>query len=169
MVTQQYEALRERFGFDDWKGTNRLEQDLELHDVALPWDLIPGLDAGRVRLIDPGDGTRLLRASWTPPDKPDALLLLDIRECPSREAAHEVLLELLGNMQAPEVHQLQDAPGDVAFSYAAAVALTFARGNLAVSIANGGSGKAPVEPIARKIDDWIVRSGSGSPLPANSA
>ncbi|KRA79371.1 hypothetical protein [Altererythrobacter sp. Root672] len=169
MVTQQYEALRERFGFDDWKGTNRLEQDLELRDVALPKDLIPGLDAARVRLIDPGDGTRLLRASWTAPDRPDALLLLDIRECPSREAAHEVLLELLGNMQTPEVHRLDDAPGDVAFSYAAAVGLIFARGNVAVSIANGGSEKAPVEPIARKLDDWIIRSGSASPQPANSA
>ncbi|MBO9518244.1 MAG: hypothetical protein J7493_09270 [Porphyrobacter sp.] len=169
MVTQHYEAFRERFGFDDWKGANRLEQDLEVHDLALPRDLIPGLDAERVRHIDPGDGTRLLRASWTVPDKPGALLLLDIRECPSREAAHEVLLELLANMQSPEVRRIEDAPGDVAFSYAAAVALIFARGNLAVSLANGGSEMASVEPIARKIDDWIIRSGSSSPQPANMA
>lgn len=165
MVTQQYEALRERFGFDDWKDINRLDQDLEVRDLSLPTGFVSGLEAERIRLIDPGDGTRLLRASWAAPDKPGALLLMDIRECPSREAAHEVLLELLANMQSLEVRRLDDAPGDVAFSYNPAVAVVFARGNIAVSIANGGSEKEPVEPIARKVDEWIIRSGSGSPSP----
>lgn len=162
MVTQQYEALRERFGFDDWKA----EQDLQARDLALPRGLASGLEAERVRLIDPGDGTRLLRASWTPSERPEALLLLDVRECPTREAAHQVLLELLANMQSLEVQRLFDnAPGDVAFAYDAAVAVAFARGNVAVSIANGGSEIEPVGPIARKIDEWIVRSASGSPSP----
>jgi len=158
----QIEFLRERFGFDEWKDANRLDHEVEFHDITVPAGVLPGLEAGRVRAIDPGDGTRLLRASWFAEDDRDAMIVMDIRECPSRAAAHEVLLELLANIQSPHVERLTgDAPGDVAFSPGNSAALIFARGNVAVRIANGGARLVPVAPIAREIDAWLIE-GTGS-------
>ncbi|WP_395337313.1 hypothetical protein WBP06_22300 [Novosphingobium sp. BL-8H] len=162
----QIEFLRERFRFDEWKDANRLDHELELHDIAVPEGVLPGLEAGRVRRIDPGDGTRLLRASWFMADDRDAMIVMDIRECPSRTAAHEVLLELLANIQSPHVERLtEDAPGDVAFSSGSSAGLIFARGNVVVRVANGGARLVPVTPIAREIDTWLVEgTGSATPL-----
>jgi len=157
MPTEQPDAVRQRFDFTAWRGINRLDRDLSLRSLALPKDLIAGLDPARIREIDPGDGTRLLRASWPVPGREGALLVMDIRECDSREVAHEVLLELLANMQAPDVERFEDgAPGDVAFTRDASAAVVFARGNLALSIRNGGETVVPVEQVARDVDRWIV-------------
>jgi hypothetical protein len=157
MQTEQLEAVRKRYEFEAWKGINRLDHDLELRGLAIPAGLVPGLQAERIREIDPGDGTRLLRMSWVDPNQDGSLLLMDIRECPSRERAHEVLLELLANMQAPGVKRLGDeSPGDIAFGLNASAAVVFARGNVAVSIANGGSETVSVKEIVRQVDSWLL-------------
>jgi hypothetical protein len=160
MQTENLEAVRKRYEFDAWKGINRLDHELEIRGLAVPAGLIAGLQAERIREIDPGDGTRLLRISWVDPGQDGSLLLMDIRECPSRERAHEVLLELLANMQAPGVKRLGDeAPGDIAFGLNASAAMVFARGNVAISIANGGSETVSVNEIARMVDGWLVEQG----------
>lgn len=160
METEQLEAVRQRYEFSAWKGINQLDHELSIRDVKPPEGRIEGLDTQQIRRIDPGDGSRLLRMSWEVPDREGTLLLMDIRECPSRDAAHEVMLELLANMQAPDVYRLEeDAPGDIAFSRDPSASLIFARGNVAVSIANGGSEIVPVDQVARVMDEYIMEQG----------
>lgn len=157
MPTKQRDAVRQRFDFAAWRGTNRLDRELSVRNIALPKNLVAGLDPARIREIDPGDGSRLLRVSWPVPGQAAALLVMDIRECESRDAAHEVLLELLANMQAPDVKRLEDnAPGDVAFARDSTTAVVFARGNIAVSIGNGGETVVPVDEVAKTVDHWIM-------------
>lgn len=158
MQKEYLDAVRTRYHFDEWKGINRLEDDLELHDVAPPERLIPALKPEGIREIDPGDGTRLLRMRWFEPEHEGSLLLMDLRECESRDQAHEVLLEYLANMQAPDVSRLdEDAPGDIAFALDPSSALVFARGNLVISLSNGARTKAPADEVAQKIDQWIMK------------
>lgn len=157
MDTEQLDAVGRRFDFAAWRGINRLDREITVRNVALPKDLVAGLDHARVREINPGDGSRLLRMSWPVPGQDSALLVMDIRECDSRDAAHLVLLELLANMQAPDVRRLEDhAPGDVAFGRDPTDAVVFARGNVTVSIHNGGETVVPVDEVARIVDNWIV-------------
>lgn len=176
MTREDLEPFRERYRFDEWQGTSKLDQEIEVHGLAQPEALISGLkeiaglDADRVRVIELDDETRLFRASWQAKEKAEALILLDIRECPSRAAAHEVVLELLANMQSPHAQRLDEktALGDVAFAHESDgkagsdghAALVFARCNLAVRISNGGPEIMPVDAIARDIDRWIVERGS---------
>ena len=161
MATEQFDAVGERFEFAAWRGINRLDRDLSVRNIALPKGLVAGLDPARVREIDPGDGSRLLRVSWPVPGKEAALLVMDIRECESRDAAHQVVLELLANMQAPDVRRMEgDAPGDVAFARDPAAAVVFARGNIAFSIRNGGETLVPVDEVAKTLDTWIMEQRS---------
>ena len=157
MATEYLDALREKYGFSSWRGINPSGREFELRGVSLTQGVVGGLDARQVREIDPGDGSRLLRAAWKAPDKDESLLLMDVRECSSRLAAHEVLLEALANFQAPEVRRLEgDAPGDIAFAVDASAAVVFARGNIVVSIANGGTELVGADSIARRVDDWLL-------------
>lgn len=157
MSDEQLDAVGERFNFTSWRGINRLDRDLSIRNISMPKDLVAGLDFAHSREIDPGDGTRLLRMSWPVPGIEGALLIMDIRECDSRDVAHNVLLGLLANMQAPDVKRLEaDAPGDIAFAQNPATAMIFARGNIALSISNGGEIVVPVDEVARTIDQWII-------------
>lgn len=162
------DPFREQYGFAEWTGTGQSGYDRELHELALPRGLVANLDPQQVRSIEVGDGTRLLRASWPASDDDGSVLTMDIRECPSRQAAHEVLLELLANMQSPHVRRLEgDGPGDIAFAHNPGALLIFARGNIAVKIANGGSRTISAAEIAQEVDAWLV-SGAGlqPPLPS---
>ena len=157
MLNKQLDAVSQKFDFAAWRGINQLDRELLVRNIALPRDLVPGLDPGRIREIDPGDGSRLLRVSWPVPGQEAALLVMDIRECESRDVAHQVVLELLANMQAPDVKRLgDDAPGDVAFARDSTTDMIFARGNIALSIRNGGKTVVPVDEVAKTLDHWIM-------------
>lgn len=153
MDPEEQEILKRRFDFDSWPVTDRV-----VPEVTLPSDLVAGLDPIRIRRIDPGDGTSLSRVSWEVPDTDDAMLVLDVRECSDGQAARELLLELLANMQAPDIVRLDDAPGDIAFGREAQPrsAVAFARDNLVVWIRNGAKNAVPVDDEAARIDRWFT-------------
>lgn len=158
MSTEQIDSLKKQFDFDSWRGVNKLDRDLTAKQLCLPGDLLPGLEPARMREIDPGDGSRLLRASWSAPDDESTLYVMDVRECRSREHAHEVLLELLANTQTIDIKQVADKyPGDIAFA-ATPSAIIFARGNVVFSIYNGGDKARPVTEIASAVDHWITET-----------
>jgi hypothetical protein len=158
MPTEQRDFIEQRFDFSTWKGINRLDQDLLVRNISLPKDLVAGLDTSRIREIDPGDGSKLLRASWAAPGHKDAVLVMDIRECESRDTAHQVLLELLENMQSPDVKRLEESDlGDIAFAHDSTTAVIFARGNIVFNISNGGEKVIDVNEIAKTIDHWLMK------------
>ena len=157
MAEEYLEAVRQHYRFSEWNGVNKLDHDLVIENISVPKNLIDGLKLSNSREHELRDGSRLIRTSWVLPDKSDSFFLMDIRECASRESAHLVLLELLANMQAPDIQRLSDnAPGDVAFGREVLTFIIFARGNIAVSIANGGREIISVEQYAKTLDTWIV-------------
>lgn len=161
MDMNQIKFLKKQFDFDKWSGMSRLEKDFTVRNIVFSVDLISGLKLERVREIDPGDKTRLLRMSWTATGKTKGLLMIDVRECDTREAAHKVLLELLGNMQAPDVRMLDRCSfGDVSFGRKKSTAVIFARANIAVSIKNGGEAVLSVTKAAQAIDRAIMEQAN---------
>lgn len=150
------ESLKKHYDFEAWRGTNELGRNIERRNISLPRDLLQDLEPAQVRDIDPGDGTRLLRASWSVSGEDDGTVFVDLRECKSLDMAHQIVLELLANMQAPDVKRTKEPVGDVSFSRGDASFLIFARGNVAISIRNAGDTIVPVAKYARMIDEWIV-------------
>lgn len=150
------ENLKKHFGFEAWRGTNALGRDIVRRQITLPQKLLRDLVPGRVREIDPADGTRLLRASWSVPGDVPVTIFVDLRECDSLEKAHEVVLELLANVQAPDIKRMKEPIGDVSFKRGDSNSLIFARGNIAVTIRNVGDKVVPIDKYAQMIDDWIV-------------
>jgi hypothetical protein len=107
----------------------------------------------------------VLRTLWHRGTPEKELLATDVWECISVAAAHNQLLEVLGNVQsdAVERHTGRGGFGDVAFTLNETMAL-FARVNMVVLVRNAGPKTVEVQPIARIIDDIIVRlSTTGKP------
>lgn len=150
------ESLKKKYDFEAWRGTNILGRDIMRREVSLPANLLVDMKPGQFREIDPGDGTRLLRASWSNSRDVDATIFIDLRECESLEKAHNIILELLANVQAPDVERMDEPVGDVSFGRKELNSLIFARGNIAVTVRNAGDSVVPILNYARTIDDWIV-------------
>jgi hypothetical protein len=99
-----------------------------------------------------------LRSLWHRGDPMAELLAIDVWVCVSVAAAHDQLLEVLGNAQsdAIERHRGADGIGDVAFTLGRTMAL-FARVNVVVLVRNAGPTTVDVEPAARAIDAILMR------------
>ena len=104
----------------------------------------------------------VVRALWRRGESADELLALDVFECASVKAAHDQLIEALGNMESPAVKRQteKNAVGDVAFALAGSMVL-FSRGNLVVLIRNAGPKVVQVTTVAREIDALLVRRLQG--------
>jgi hypothetical protein len=66
------------------------------------------------------EGTKAIRSMWSRGDKTDELLSIDVFVSGSVKAAHETLLEVLGNVQSGAIERKteKNTPGDVAFGLA---------------------------------------------------
>lgn len=161
MDDKQLDALKTRFSFDSWSGTNRLGREVVARKLVAPKGLFEGLVLERARDIDVGDGARLLRATFISPSDAECMITMDAYECDSRQAAHLVLLELLDHMQAPDVERLDSSRvGDVCFGRGKPTVLLFARCNVAVLLRNGGRNVVEVDRFAAAADDWIIDSAT---------
>jgi hypothetical protein len=96
-----------------------------------------------------------IRTLWHRGDPAIELLSIDIWVCRSISAAHDQLLEVLGNIQSDAVERGVGL-GDVAFRLGNTMAL-FVRANVVALIRNGGPRTVDVDPIARVIDELLVR------------
>ena len=85
-------------------------------------------------------GTRAASQSmWQEDAAADALLRVDLLEASSGTAARELVLELLGEFQSPEIKRVADPrAGELAFSGPGETAILFARANLVAMVRNAG-------------------------------
>ncbi len=99
-----------------------------------------------------------VRSLWRHDDSSDELLGIDVFECGSVKAAHDQLLEVLGEIESGAVERRteKNAPGDVAFGLANTM-LLFAVANLVVWIRNAGRKLVPVSTVARDLEATLVR------------
>jgi hypothetical protein len=147
--------LARRFGFDSWPGEG--DQAVRVSGFEFADGDVPGYRPHRVARPPTPSGVIAVRESvWVDAEKPasdDAVLLVDVYECESHEAAKETLLDLLGQVQATEVGRIEGI-GNVAFSPGEG-AVFFVRGNLAVRVLAGGPPAEPVRERARGVDEGI--------------
>jgi hypothetical protein len=107
---------------------------------------------------DDGGKPAALHSLWSRDPAGRTLLAIDVFECKSVAAAHDQLLEVLGQMQSGVVARQtgKSVPGDVAFGHGKAMAL-FARANMVVLIRNAGPTVVPVDAIARTFDALVIK------------
>jgi hypothetical protein len=170
MNGDQLEAVKRESGFEDWRDRNTLGEGLFVWRYALCGHEVPGgsvyLDQ-RVEVPAPPSSEnlaaarvlRLIQSLWRLSDRPEGpALRLDLYECASRAAAHEMLLHLLAQVQIAPLSRREELEiGDVAFAAAGETALVFARANLAVVVSNAGRALVPIPELARAFDVDLVR------------
>ncbi len=107
-----------------------------------------------------------LHTLWHRGDPAVELLAIVVWECTSVPAAHDQLLEALGNVQsdAVERHRGHGGIGDVAFTLGHTF-VVFARVNVVVQVRNAGPQTVDVRPVAHAIDALLVRLSAPTPSP----
>ncbi len=151
--------LRRRFGADDWPpagGERVFIADFgfggqELAEFRLVRSSVPP--------VGPVAGARAVLSVWQTaaaegPDKSEALVLADVVECDSREAAAAALLDLLAQFESPDMGR-SDGVGEVTFAYRDG-AVVFLRGNLTVRVMVGGPGVESIVDAARELDAGLL-------------
>lgn len=95
---------------------------------------------------------------WTQADgkSNEALVEITTVECQSSEEAHEVLLQLLREPQAPLVPlRVRDRPGDISFTVSSKSTVLFRRANLVFRVKSIGAVDTPVIEFARNLDTGL--------------
>src|SRR5690349_3487041 len=126
-------AIAERFDFERWSGTNALGRGLFVQNYRIPppgpgWELARAWNVPATE-----DNPPALQTIWrdVTAAQPDALLRIDVYECASRPAAHQLMVRLLGEHQVANVSPVaQGEIGDVHALGGDGSTAVFARGNL---------------------------------------
>jgi hypothetical protein len=159
--TARRDDLARRFGFDSWPGEG--DQAVRVSGFEFIDGDVPGYRPHRVARPPTPPGVVAVHESvWVDEEKAesdDAVVLVDVYECESHEAAKETLLSLLGQVQSTETERFEGI-GNVAFSPGPG-AVFFVRGNLAVRVLAGGPAAEPVADLARGVDDGIRGRSEG--------
>jgi len=130
---QQFEELRERYAFDEWRGTRVSDECVLVWRFQLSGLELPGWVAHRIQTLRPAGMPPATLSLWQDSrETRDTLLSVAFFECDSREAAHEQVLRLLGELEGVDLER-RDWPGDVAFGSGDGV-LLFARGNMTLLV-----------------------------------
>lgn len=153
---KRLEKLRQRFAFAQWAGTNKLRRNLFIWKYKMSQKDLPSWIPVRVQRLSLPEEQRLTTSVWKRSDNPLALIGIDVYECESRDAAHDLILVILDNFQSPLVEYNPNSPaGDVAFSDATGNWILFSRANLIVIIRNAGRAIEPVSSAASSLDSAL--------------
>lgn len=167
---KRLEKLRQRFAFAQWAGINKLRRNLFIWKYKMSQKDLPSWIPVRVQRLSLPEEQRLTTSIWKRSDNPLALLGIDVYECESREAAHDLILAILDNFQSPLVEYNPNSPaGDVAFSDATGNWILFSRANLIVIIRNAGPSIEPVSSAASSLDNALSSEPPVAAAPAVGA
>jgi hypothetical protein len=154
------EQLQSKFHFDEWASPSA---DASTEKVSADGLAVAGVEVGawRAQRVDPlvvAGAASASRSFWTGGGQnQEVLLRLDLIETASPTAARELLLELLGEFQSPEVaRQDNPAAGDLAFAVPGDTMLLFVRGQVVAMVRNAGRGAVPVAQFAKLVDGRLT-------------
>ncbi len=155
---QQLDRLKQHHGYEEWCGTNTLGENLFIWKLFLSGNEFPGWQAYRIRPVEVPGWPPSTQSVWQRPGGGrDQRFRVDLFECASRIAAHEFLVERLGEFQTTLVaRQEQAAVGDVAFAVPEDKDILFARGNVVLLVRNAGRDLVPITGIARLFDQDLA-------------
>ena len=164
MDAGQREYLEKRHAVSEWHGRDTRRQRV-ITGFGFRGSELSGWTLLRSRRDEHGTPAAL-RTLWSRDDPNVELIAIDMWECVSVAAAHDQLLEVLGGVQsdAVERHKGRDGIGDVQFTLGQTMAL-FVRVNVVVLLRNAGPKTVDVQPVARVIDEMLVRLSGTSTSP----
>ena len=163
---QRIEELRERYAFDEWRGARASDECLLVWRFRLSGLELPGWVAHRIQTLRPAGMPPATVSLWQDArETHDALLSVAVFECDSREAAHEQMLRLLGELEGVGLER-RDGPGDVAFGSGDGV-LLFARGNMALLVHGDEARPALALDAAARLDRLLA--ARPAPVPEGPA
>lgn len=148
------ELLKRLHSYETWVDRSPLPESLHILGFFLTSDDMPGWQRNRRELFE-SEQVRRTQSIWSRREHVDELLRVDLLECPSRTAAHELLLDTIGEFQSAAVSRQEVGLGDVAFGNGE-FALVFARGNLVVMFRNAGRELVSVVDDARHLDEQLT-------------
>jgi hypothetical protein len=147
--------LKQRHAFDTWSKEGASAVDFPRLELVLDGSELEGWQLHRSQRSKAAE-TVVIQSLWTRSE--DELLAVDIQACTSRAAAHDALLEWLGEFQSPLIARQSPAPaGDVAFAMPGNTAILFARGNLAVQVRNAGPRVQALAQLAATFEQALIR------------
>lgn len=156
MHATQKRFIEQRFGAKDWYGRGprgrRLVKDFGFEGSEfVEWTL------ERMER-DEHAKPAAIHSMWRHDETGNELLAVDAFECVSVKAAHDQLIETLGDIESVAVERRtgKNAIGDVSFGLNDTMVL-FARANLVVLIRNAGRTVVKVGAIARMFDKMLER------------
>ena len=150
-----HDLLKQRYDYESWKNTTTLDRDLHITKFSFTGREFPGWQLQRVDRSDSAAGP-FHQSIWKRYE--DELLSVNVLECASRAAAHEAIIEFLGEFQSPMIaRQTTGAAGDVAFAMPGETAVLFARANLVVLLRNAGPKITELGTLARGFDQFLMR------------
>lgn len=156
MHTTQKRFIEQRFGAKDWygrgpRGRHAVKEFRFEGSELVEWTLER---TERDELAKP----TAIHSMWRHDETGNQLLAVDAFECASIKAAHDQLIETLGDIESGAVERRtgKDAIGDVSFGLNDTMVL-FARVNIVMLIRNCGRVVVKVGAIARTFDKILER------------
>ena len=173
MDTRILSALKQHHHFESWRNRSTLDTNLFIWPAHISGQELPGWEPYRIQVIPPpqpaappvhrttrvGAGPRTVQSLWRRPAADAGMLLsVDLFECDSRAAAHELTVKLLGEFQSALIARYeQDVIGDVAFGFPGnRLVIVFARANVVLLMRNAGRRLVPIDEAAQQFDRALI-------------
>jgi hypothetical protein len=155
MHADQKEFLEQHYGAKEWHGRGGRGRR-GLKGFSFDGSELRGWTLERVQRDEHAKPVAV-RSLWHRGESLRELLAVDVFECASVKAAHDQVLEALGNMESTAVERRtgKNTLGDVTFALGDTM-LLFARANLVVLIRNAGPTVVPVGAVAHDLDALLV-------------
>lgn len=152
---QLFEEVAARHSYDEWRGVNRLDEELLVWAFFLRGEELPGWTAERIDEVSHPGWPRMIESVWKPPE--GGLALLDVFECSSRRKAHEFLIDLIAQLESPLVTRVErPRVGDVAFAGPGDGLAVVARANLVMLLRAGDRPPVPIQHAAAELDAEVI-------------
>ena len=152
------DQLAQKFDFEAWKSAPSGDATLSIGGL---FDVGSELDrwaARRVQVVTFPRAQAARQSMWQESSSAEVILRLDLIEAASTAVAREIVLELLGEFQSPQIQRLADPPaGDLAFGAPGDSAMLFARANVVVLVRNAGRDVVGVVEFARLVDHRLTQ------------
>jgi hypothetical protein len=164
MDDEALRSIKTAHGFEEWAGRTTLPVNLFIRHFFISESILEGWRLLRATPIQIPGSPQLVQSLWVPEAGPaEALLRLDVYECDSRRAAHELLIRLIGEFQSSVVTRRDEVGiGDVNFTPLGEGGVVFSRGNLVLSLGRAGTAPLPVMEIAKLVDERLTERPEGA-------
>ena len=156
MHAEQKKYLEHHHRTSDWHGRSE-NRGRVLKGFVFDGSEIRGWTLDRVRRDETARPVAI-RSIWRRGQSTDELLAVDVFECASIKAAHDQVMEALGNMESNTIERRtgKSVVGDVSFAHHGTMVL-FARANIVVLVRNAGPRVVAVDHVARALDSLLSR------------